>query len=76
MYICMYVIGRSFQQQGGQQLDRSGAKEVAAAVKKDLPRPSIYPLEDPKYRLFGTIYPYLRVQGGSQHRIPFSRHIN
>ena len=30
-----------------------------------LPRPSIYPLLDPKYPLFRTIYPYLRVQGGS-----------
>ena len=30
-----------------------------------LPRPSIYPLLDPKCPLFGTIYPYLRVQGGS-----------
>ena len=29
------------------------------------PRPSIYPLLDPKCPLFGTIYPYLRVQGGS-----------
>ena len=30
-----------------------------------IPRPSIYPLLKPKYPLFGTIYPYLRVQGGS-----------
>ena len=29
------------------------------------PRPSVYPLLDPKCPLFGTIYPYLRVQGGS-----------
>ena len=29
------------------------------------PRPSIYLLLDPKCPLFGTIYPYLRVQGGS-----------
>ena len=25
----------------------------------------VYPLFDPKYPLFGTVYPYLRVQGGS-----------
>ena len=29
------------------------------------PRPSIYPLLDPKCPLFGAIYPYLRAQGGS-----------
>ena len=33
--------------------------------KHNIPRPSIYPLLDPKYPLFGTRYPYLRVQGGS-----------
>ena len=27
------------------------------------PRPSSYPLLGPKYRLLGTIYPQLRVQG-------------
>ena len=32
---------------------------------KFLDPPSIYPLFDPKCTLFGTIYPYLRVQGGS-----------
>ena len=30
-----------------------------------LPRPSSYPLLGPKYLLLGTIYPQLRVQGGS-----------
>ena len=30
-----------------------------------VPRPSIYPLLDPKCPLFGAIYPYLRAQGGS-----------
>ena len=30
-----------------------------------IPRPSIYPLLDPKYPFFGAIYPYLRAQGGS-----------
>ena len=34
-------------------------------VIRSIPRPSIYPLLDPKYLLLGTIYPYLRVQGGS-----------
>ena len=29
-----------------------------------IPRPSFFPLLDPKYPLLGTIYPYLRVQGG------------
>ena len=29
------------------------------------PRPSSYPLLGPKYLLLGTIYPQLRVQGGS-----------
>ena len=33
----------------------------------NLPRPSIYPLLDPKCPLFGTTYPYLRVQGGSRY---------
>ena len=33
--------------------------------KTSVPRPSIYPLLDPKYPSFGTIYPYLRVLGGS-----------
>ena len=32
---------------------------------ESFPRPSISPLLDPKCPLFGTIYPYLRVQGGS-----------
>ena len=30
-----------------------------------VPRPSSYPLLGPKYLLLGTIYPQLRVQGGS-----------
>ena len=30
-----------------------------------IPRPSIYPLLDPKCPLFGAIYPYLRAEGGS-----------
>ena len=30
-----------------------------------IPRPSIYPLLDPKCPLFGAIHPYLRLQGGS-----------
>ena len=30
-----------------------------------VPRPSIYPLLDPKYPFLGTIYPDLRFQGGS-----------
>ena len=30
-----------------------------------IPSPSIYPYLDPKYPLFGTIDPCLRVQGGS-----------
>ena len=30
-----------------------------------LPRPSFYPLSGPKYPLLGTIYPNLKVQGGS-----------
>ena len=34
-----------------------------------VPRPSIYPLLEPKCPLFGTIYPYLRVQGGSWFRV-------
>ena len=33
--------------------------------KSRFPRPSSYPLLGPKYLLFGTIYPQLRVQGGS-----------
>ena len=32
---------------------------------KCMPRPSSYPLLGPKYLLLGTIYPQLRVQGGS-----------
>ena len=32
---------------------------------KYVPRPSSYPLLGPKYLLLGTIYPQLRVQGGS-----------
>ena len=35
---------------------------------KDLPRPSSYPLLRPKYPLLGTIYPQVRVQGGSWFR--------
>ena len=35
-----------------------------------IPRPSIYPLSDPECPLFGTIYPYLRVQGGSWYSNP------
>ena len=31
----------------------------------NIPRPSSYPLLGPKYVLLGTIYPQLRVQGGS-----------
>ena len=34
-------------------------------MQNPIPRPSFYPLLDPKCPLFGTIYPYLRVQGGS-----------
>ena len=33
---------------------------------KCLPRPSSYPLLGPKYPLLGTIFPQLRVQGGSR----------
>ena len=35
------------------------------SVVPQLPRPSSYPLFGPKYLLLGTIYPQLRVQGGS-----------
>ena len=41
-----------------------GAKKTGRS-KMSPPRPSFYPLLDPKYPLSGTIYPYLRVQGGS-----------
>ena len=34
-----------------------------------VPRPSSYPLLGPKYLLLGTIYPQLRVQGGSWYVI-------
>ena len=33
-----------------------------------LPRPSSYPQLGPKYPLLGTIYPQLRVQGGSSYK--------
>ena len=35
------------------------------SMRSLLPRPSSYPLLGPKYLLLGTIYPQLRVQGGS-----------
>ena len=38
---------------------------VIGGVEDPLPRPSSYPLLGPKYLLLGTIYPQLRVQGGS-----------
>ena len=34
-------------------------------LRQHRPRPSIYPLLNPKCPLFGTIYPCVRVQGGS-----------
>ena len=34
-------------------------------LRQHRPRPSIYPLLNPKCPLFGSIYPYVRVQGGS-----------
>ena len=34
-----------------------------------VPRPSSYPLLGPKYLLLGTIYPQLRVQGGSWPKV-------
>ena len=34
-----------------------------------VPRPSFYPLLGPKYILLGTIYPQLRVQGGSWYKV-------
>ena len=43
----------------------SSNQEMTISNLPPPPRPSIYPLIDPKYPLFGTIYPYLRVQGGS-----------
>ena len=39
----------------------SDCKSIAGC----LPRPSSYPLLGPQYLLSGTIYPHLRVQGGS-----------
>ena len=36
-----------------------------------LPRPSSYPLLGPKYLLYGTIYPQLRVQGGSWYLVSY-----
>ena len=41
---------------------RSSAFE---SIRSLVPRPSSYPLLGPKYLLLGTIYPQLRVQGGS-----------
>ena len=38
-------------------------------TSRNLPRPPIYPLFGPKYALFGTIYPQLRVLGGSWFRV-------
>ena len=38
---------------------------LASEIYLNLPRPSSYPLLGPKYLLSGTIYPQLRVQGGS-----------
>ena len=38
---------------------------MGPASRTSVPRPSSYPLLGPKYLLLGTIYPQLRVQGGS-----------
>ena len=44
-----------------------GSRSLRHALlnSKSLPRPSFYPLLGPKYPLLGTIYPNVRVQGGS-----------
>ena len=43
----------------------SGWKYFIKVPGPFIPRPSSYPLLGPKYLLLGTIYPQLRVQGGS-----------
>ena len=40
-------------------------QNISQIIILNIPRPSIYPLFDPKYPYFGTLYPYLRVLGGS-----------
>ena len=42
-----------------------GVVSHGTSMCNHLPRPSSYPPLGPKYLLLGTIYPQLRVQGGS-----------
>ena len=50
---------------------RSRYRTLEGTLRRALkPRPSIYPLLDPKCPVFGTIYLYLRVQAGSWKGTP------
>ena len=60
----LYLLGAPYATTLAPVLRASGLHPRLASGRQ-LPRPSSYPLLGPEYLLLGTIYPQLRVQGGS-----------